>query len=356
MKFLGGGLFMNLNKNIKHEFHPVYEHVQNTLEAVDASGGAMMIIHNDEITAEEYWGTYTQDTETKSIQEHSQFHVAAVRKSYIALAAAYAVYHKYINSIDDKVMDYLPLLSSEKFGNVKIRHLLTHTHGLKNMYGNIVREFPAGEGWAYRSIGVRLLTEIIQKTTGKTISGIITELVFESLNLKETGWYGGIEPDLVKVLRDRNDPFYYWSNSTDGDKMNMFVSARELAYWGYLHLKEGLIDGKQVVPKEMIKMATSLHSPPLLNKDYPQHGFLWYVKGDVSTKQSEIGEMVPQGSYQLLGYTGVSLLVIPEHNLVAVRMTNRFGAPFGYNYLADIRSFGDTIMSCVQKLDFQEIN
>lgn len=347
---------MNLNNNIKHEFHPVYDHVQRTLEAVDASGGAMMIIHNDEIAAESYWGTFKQGAEARPIQENSQFHVTSVRKSYIALAAAYAVYHKSIISIDDKITDYLPLLTSEKFENVKIRHLLTHTHGLKNMYGNVIREFPAGEGWAYRSIGVRLLTEIIQKVTGRTISDIITELVFESLNLKETGWYGGKEPNLVKVLRDHNDPFYYWSNSTDGDKINMFVSARELAYWGYLHLKEGLIDGKQVVPKEMIKMATSLHSPPHLNKDYPQNGFLWHVKGATSPKLSEIGETVPQGSYQLLGYTGVALLVIPEHNLVAVRMTNRFGSPFGYNYLEDIRSFGDTIMSCVHKLNIQVIS
>ena len=51
---------MNLNKNIKPEFHPVYDHVQNTLDAVDASGGAIMIIHNDEIAAEAYLGTPTQ--------------------------------------------------------------------------------------------------------------------------------------------------------------------------------------------------------------------------------------------------------------------------------------------------------
>lgn len=338
---------MNLIKDIKCDFHPVIEHVQNTLEVVEASGGAMMIIHNDQIVSEAYWGTYTQGADSKPIQKDSQFHLASVRKSYIALAAAYAVYHKYIHSIDDKVTDYLPSLSADVFDSVTIRHLLTHTHGLKNMFGNIVREFPAGEGWSYRGVGVRLLTDLIQQATGKTIAEIVTELVIEPLNLKETGWYGEQKPNLVKVLRDHNDPFYYWSDSTDGDKMNMYVSARELAYWGYLHLNEGVINGKQIVPKEMIQMATSLQSPPTLHESFPRHGFLWYVKDAHSIQQSEIGDTVPQGSYQLLGYTGVALLVIPEHNLVAVRMTNRFGSPFGYNYLPDIRSFGDTIMSCL---------
>lgn len=339
---------MNLIKDIKCDFHPVYEHVQKTLEAVDASGGAMMIIHNDQIASEAYWGTYTPGANSKPIQEDTQFHVASVRKSYIALAAAYAVYHKYIHSIDDKVTDYLPLLSEEVFANVTIRHLLTHTHGLKNTFGNVVREFPVGEAWAYRGIGVGLLTDLIQQTTGKTISEIITELVIEPMNLKETGWYGEKKSNIVQVLRDHNDPFYYWSNSTDGDKMNMYISARELAYWGYLHLKEGIINGKQIVPKEMIKMATSLQSPSTLHKSFPQNGFLWFVKDAYPSKLNEIGDLVPQGSFQLLGYTGVAVLVIPEHNLVAVRMTNRFGSPLGHNYLSDIRSFGDTIISCLK--------
>ncbi|WP_162800239.1 hypothetical protein [Oceanobacillus zhaokaii] len=47
-------------------------------------------------------------------------------------------------------------------------------------------------------------------------------------------------------------------------------------------------------------------------------------------------------------YTGVTILVIPKENLVAVRMFNSFGSPEGYDYLSDVRSFGDTIMSCLQ--------
>lgn len=344
---------MKMKKNINYDFRPISDHVQNTLEALDASGGALIIIHNDEITSESYWGTYTQATGSKPIQEHSQFHIASVRKSYVAFAVAYAVYHKYIHSIDDKVTDYLPLLPTTLFEHIKIRHLLTHTHGLKNIYGNITQEFPPGEGWAYRSIGMQLLTEIIHRTTSKTIAEIMTEQIFTPLNWKETGWYGDKDSNLVNVLRDRNDPFYYWSKSTDGDKVNMYVSPRELAYWGYLHLKKGFINGTQVVPKEIFSQVTTIQSPPMPDKDFPQHSYLWYVKGATSSKRSEIGESVPQGSLQLLGYTGVALLIIPEHNLVAVRMTNRFGSPFGYNYLDNIRSFGDSIMSCLSKPNVQ---
>lgn len=66
--------------------------------------------------------------------------------------------------------------------------------------------------------------------------------------------------------------------------------------------------------------------------------------------KTEIGEDVPQGSYRILGYTGVTLLVIPQENIVAVRMFNSFGSPEGYDYLANVRSFGDTVKGCLEKV------
>ena len=80
----------------------------------------------------------------------------------------------------------------------------------------------------------------------------------------------------------------------------------------------------------------------------PYNGFLWFVQ-DQPCSKTEIGENVPIGSYQILGITGVTLLVIPSENFVAVRMFNSNGSPSGYDYLADIRSFGDTVMECLKE-------
>ena len=84
----------------------------------------------------------------------------------------------------------------------------------------------------------------------------------------------------------------------------------------------------------------------MIDVDLPQNGFLWFVK-DLPAKKTEIGEQVPKGSYQILGYTGVAVLVIPKHDVVAVRMFNSFGSPDGFDYLSDIRAFGDTVMECL---------
>jgi len=337
---------MIINKSLNKRFNPVVTNVKNTFELVHATGAAVAIIHDDEIVTEEYWGKHSKDASARNIQGDTQFHVASVRKSYIGFAVAYAVHNGYIHSIDDPVTKYLSSIQSPILKGTKVRHLLTHTHGLISYEGEIQREFSSGRDWAYRGVGIDMLTQIVKNTTGKTVSEIVSANVFQPLDFKETGWYGEINENLVEVIREPNDPSWYTSESIDGDKMNMYVSVRELAQWGYLHLNQGYLNGKQIVSREIINLATSLQSPTTIETKLPQNGFLWFVK-DLPAKKSEIGELVPKKSFQILGYTGVTILVIPQHKLVAVRAFNSFGSPNGFDYLKDVRTFGDTVMHCL---------
>ncbi|MFB5087718.1 serine hydrolase [Psychrobacillus sp. PGGUH221] len=336
---------MKIKKELNVVFNSVVMHVKKTSEEVDCSGASVLIIHKDKIVAEEYWGKHSKASGARPIQEDSQFHVASVRKSYIGFAASYAIHNGYIKSIDDEVNKYLPVPNMDLYNKTTIRHLLTHTHGLNLQDSNIVREFPPGQSWAYRDIGVDLLTQIIKLTTGKTIVEILYEEVFNPLDFQETGWHDDSNTKLVEVIRKSNDSLWSNDRGRDGDKKNMYVSTRELAYWGYIHLKQGLINGKQVVSKDIINSSTSLQSPNLMNKDLPQNGFLWFVK-ELPAKKSEIGELVPKESFQILGYTNVAVLVIPKRDIVVVRMFNSYGSTHNYDYLVNIREFGDTVMKC----------
>lgn len=339
-----------INKNLNQSFSAVLDHVTDTYNRVICSGAATIVIHNDNVVLEEYLGYQSIANGARPVQEDTQFHVASVRKSYIGSAVAYAVYYGYIDNIDDLVLSYKPELDHDVWRDTSIRNLLTHTHGVNEKEGITYREYPPGENWTYRNIGIKTLTDIVERTTGKTVSDILHEQVFKPLRFTESNWYSKKHEKLAEViLRYDHDRNWQISNSTKGDAMNMYVSARELAYWGYLHVNGGKIDGKQIVPKKIISLATELQTPSHLDDNLPQNGFLWFVK-DLPALKTEIGEDVPQGSYQILGYTGVTLLVIPQENIVAVRMFNSFGSPEGYDYLADVRSFGDTVMGCLEKV------
>lgn len=336
---------MPLTSEISNQFDPVIEHVHQTYRANHCSGAAVMVIHQDNVVAETYWGHHSLNEGARAIQKDTQFHVASVRKSYIGFAVAYAVHHGYISSIDDPVSDYIPELDASVFQGTTIRHLVTHTHGLKD--DGLGRDFLPGESWSYRIIGIELLCRIIYEKTGLTVAQILSKEVFEPLGFKETGWYAAPQDNFIEVMRDPNNPHWKTFDTTDGDKMNMYVSARELAQWGYLHLKQGNIRGNQIVPQEIIKLATTLQSPTLKDKDLPQNGFLWFVK-DHAAKHSEIGDLVPKGSYQILGFSNVALLVIPDYDTVVVRAFNSWGSAAGYEYLPDIKGFGDCVMGCLK--------
>jgi CubicO group peptidase (beta-lactamase class C family) len=332
-----------------HAFLPVEEHVRNTSEKVICTGSSTFIIHRDSVVFEQYTGKQSAAENARMVQADTQFHVASVRKTYIGFAVSYAVHYGYIKSIDDRVLSYLPVLDESVWKPVTIMHLLTHTHGLKTVEGKTVSEFNPGSDWSYNQIGIEALARLVKVATDKSVADILHETVFTPLGFCESDWYAEKKEKLVDViLRYEGDTDWRTSESTEGDRMNMYVSTRELAYWGYLHLKKGKINGNQIVPRGIIDMAVSLQSPAALHKDAPQNGFLWFVK-DLPATKTEIGPLVPKASYQILGFTNATVLVVPDEDLVAVRMFNCFGSPEGYDYLEDVRSFGDTVMKCTKK-------
>ncbi|OCS84593.1 serine hydrolase domain-containing protein [Caryophanon tenue] len=326
-------------------FTHVVEAFERTYQTLHCSGAALMVFHDNVLQVERYWGTQSANEQAQPVQPHTKFHLASCRKSYIAFAVAYAIYHGYIRSLDDDIRVYLPKLDQKEcYKGITVRHLVTHSHGLTKQNGDIVKEFEAGTAWAYRGVNIDLLSSIIQHTTNKTIAEIVQDVVFTPLQFKETNWYNTFDETFVEVIDAAHNRHWSASDNIDGSQMNMYASARELAKWGLLHLNEGMVAGQQLVEPAILQLATTLQSPSFQNCDTPENGILWFVKA-TQAQQSEIGALVPNGSFQISGYTTVTLLVIPAEQIVAVRAFNSFGNPAGYDYLHDVRHFGDCIMT-----------
>ncbi|MEK5529494.1 serine hydrolase domain-containing protein [Viridibacillus sp. FSL R5-0468] len=329
-----------------NQFTPVWENVLNTFQQVDASGAALIVMKEGQVVAESYTGFQSKTFGARTMQKDTFFHLASVRKTFIGFSAAYLIQEGVIKSLEQQIAPIFPEIDSGILKGVSIRHLITHTHGLRLVNGELEKEFQAGTSWAYRNIGVDLLSEIIKKVSGRTIANIVETEVLVPCGLTEIGWYGELDSRHVEVIRKENDPHWYTSNNVDGSQMNMYASVRDLVRWGALHLSKGKVDGKQLIPQEIFEYCTSVQSPNTLPLDYPRNGFFWFVQG-ASCGRTEIGEVVSNDAYQILGYTNVTLLVIPEHEIVAVRAFNNFGSPVGYDYLKDVRGFGNCVMECL---------
>ncbi|KRF09925.1 serine hydrolase [Paenibacillus sp. Soil787] len=314
-------------------FDELNRYVLSIRNLISATAASVLVMQNDHIVNEFYAGNHDKSPNSRSIDAKSQFNVASIRKTYLGFAISLALYEGKIRSINDYVTEYLEDLDENVLNNTTIRHLLTHTHGLE---GPNKRLFPPGTDWKYNNAGINLLIRIIYKVFDMSLAQVLEERIFKPLGFKETGW-----------RKEKNDKLVWLYEDYIGDQggeANLFVSTRELAYWGQIHLTKGKYKGQQIIPSSIFEQSVSIVTPSRLDETYPRNGFFWWVQ-DKPRHLSELGNEVPKGSYQSLGFYGNAVLVIPEYNIVAVRMLNQIEPnPTEYDYLKDIQSFGNLVL------------
>jgi len=187
------------------------------------------------------------------------------------------------------------------------------------------------------------MTWLVNRLFNKSFPEILNERVFSPLGLKATAWQIKENDALVKEITNPDvEGSFKLGCFNDGTESNLYTTAQEFAQWGNLHLNKGLMNGKQVVPKDVIEIATQIQSTTYKDKKLPQNGLFWYVQG-TPVENSEIGERVPKGSYQILGITGPTLLVIPEYNVVVAKMYNKRYNYGGDSYLYYLREFSNLV-------------
>ncbi len=80
------------------------------------------------------------------------------------------------------------------------------------------------------------------------------------------------------------------------------MTPQDMAKFGYLYLKKGVWDGKQVIPSDWVETSTRKHiSTNTLEDGY---GYQWWVDDS--------------GIYMALGYAGQYIVVLPEQEMVVV--------------------------------------
>ncbi|XOQ14329.1 MAG: Penicillin-binding protein [Shouchella clausii] len=321
-----------------NHFQTLNDYVYKIQLTIGATAAATYIIKDNSIVNEWYSGRHDYPENSRSVDEKTQFNVGSIRKTYLALAISLLIEQGRIRSIDDEIGTYLH--EYKKIANgVTLRHLLTHTHGLMEERGRFVREFPAGANWAYRSPGISMLIKLVHHLSGQHLSTFMRNNVFDVFQLKETGWRTEYHENLIYNYYKDKDTWVGPNSSDEGDQSNLFISARDLAMWGYIHLTKGCLGGKQVLPKSVFERITTLQTPNTVPAHLPRNGFIWWLQSD--TPLNQIGERLPSCSYQILGITGCACLVVPKYNAVVVRMYNQLSNPRGYDYLSDVRQFGN---------------
>lgn len=232
-------------------------------------------------------------------------------------------------SVDDKISKHLKNTPAA-WANVTIRHLLTHTSGLKSYtgldgfelrrhltqeqfiqaMGREPLEFQPGDSWKYCNTGYNLLGYVIENVSGRTYWDFMGERIFQPLGMRATT---NRLPSLVLPNRAAGyeQTNHVWINR-DSDLTDVFSAGAIVSTVGDLAQWNAALDGERLLNAAS---KAQMWTPVKLNDgETRKYGFGWSL--DVVDGHRNIGH-----SGSTSGFSA-SLQRFPDDRLAIVLLTN----------------------------------
>jgi len=244
-------------------------------------------------------------------------------------------------SLDDKAARWLPELPD----SITLRHLLTHTSGLPahirlweiaSSYSECRRALltaplsgPPGTVFAYSCLGYISAGWVAEEITGTPLRQLVADRVCRPLGLSDTGFLPSIEL-IDRIAATEYQPYTgrgmvrgsvhdenSWRLGGAVGNAGIFSTAADLARFGEMLLLGGSVDGVRVLNAESVAEMCTDQISPTLDPGYRQ-GI-----GPRIGDQSFMGGLASLAAVGHTGFTGTSLVVDHNRDLVIVLLTNR---------------------------------
>lgn len=150
--------------------------------------------------------------EAERVSADSVYAAASLTKlvfAYVFLGLA----NEGVVSLDAPVRDYLPLPNPDdaRAATITARHLLSHSGGWRNWRNAptppMTSDFVPGSRWSYSGEGYFFLQRVLEARTGKSVSQLARERVFDPLGMKRSSFVAlaELEPYQVTGHSGRGD-------------------------------------------------------------------------------------------------------------------------------------------------------
>ncbi len=275
---------------------------------------SLIVLRDDTVLYEKYF---------RSNNEASKAISWSVSKSIISALFGIAVSEGLIQSIEQKVTDYLPFLKGTGYDNVRIKDVLQMSSGVLfnedyadfnsdiNRMGrafalnNPLKDFIStlrpdpkrrpGTYNHYVSMDTQVLGMILTAATGKSITEYTEEKIWKLI---------GMESDASWLIDSAGmETAFGGFNAT----------ARDYARFGRLFLNKGNWNGKQIVPADWVKASVTPDAPHLMPGKNPNsswvlgYGYQWWIPEN------------PDGDFLAIGIYGQAIYIYPRYNIVIAK-------------------------------------
>ena len=336
-------------------------------------GGVLWLEHGENHFTKAYGKAST--TPIHSLLQIDTIYDAASLTKVVATTPAIMLLHQRKQlDINDPVKKHIQEFDGEGREKVTIKHLLTHTSGLrpdisvKGWEGHTeciakcvaekLRAKP-GEKFIYSDINFQLLDEILRRTTNQRLDIFCEREIFGPLKMVDTGYnppatkLARVAPTTVidgEVLQGIvHDPRARKTEGVAGHA-GLFTTAPDLARYARMLLQKGKLDGVRLFDTATVELMTSVQTPPILTA---RRGLGWDIDTGYSSPR---GNIFPLGSYGHSGFTGTSMWIDPFSQSFVIFLCNRVHpTEKGPSVIPLRRTIGTLAAEAITDFDFKNV-
>ena len=310
-------------------------------------GAALAIGRHDTILFTKGYGRLTWRATSPAVSiDSTLWDLASLTKVVATTPALMLLVEQGKVVLDSPVVRYVPEFNSPGTAGITVRHLLTHTSGLRatlplreapdsaaalRMVLTTVPVVPPGTRMVYSDLNAILLGEIVRRVTGQTLDAFVTHAIYAPLGLNQqllfrppkrlekriaptNLWHGHPIAGVV------NDPSAWMLGGVSGNA-GVFATAQGVARFAQFMLNDGVLsDRPRLLRKETVRQFTAIAVPARRGASARTLGWEALPTGE---ETSSAGTLFGPHSYGHTGWTGTSLWIDPDRDLFVLLLTNR---------------------------------
>lgn len=341
---------------------PAADLLRRAVEAGEVPGAVALVRQRGETVLHEAYGFAAMEPEPIAMRRDTIFDLASLTKPLAGAPVILRLIEDGTLALDATLERYLPELAGTDLGGASIERLLTHSSGLPAHFPlysrarsredvlRVIAELPfssaPGTRVEYSCLGYITLGLLAEHLTGTPLDQLADALVFSPLGLTTTGYRlalpaerfawtergTGYEKGTMEAMgeaynRLRTDfhpgevhdgNAHYAMGGVSGNA-GLFAGAEEVGTLGQMWLNGGQYEGTRILSPETVAAAIVDRTPDLEEG----RGLGWVINRPSDAFPRSVGSRLSGRTFGHTGFTGTSIWVDPEDDLVIVLLTNR---------------------------------
>lgn len=321
--------------------HDVDAQIETAIANHKLPGGVLWIEHHGQVYTRAY-GNRALTPNVEAMTEDTIFDLASITKVVATAPSIHRLVEQGKVMLDAPVKTYLPEMQD---ATITVRHLLTHTSGLRpslDLRGDwsgydegikrATQEVPLnrpGVVFRYSDINYILLGEIVHRVSGKMLDEFARDEIFAPLDMNETRFHRTQPNDVARIAPTENglrglvhDPTSRRMGGVAGHA-GLFSTARDLAKFARSVMKHPTL-GEDITPADVAV----------------RRAFGFDIDSNYSRPR---GDLFPNGSFGHTGWTGGFVWIVPQHDAFYLFLSNRVHPDGKGSVVALQRALGNAV-------------